>query len=623
MIYRYILILFSLTICFPIFSQVSTDLAKKAEKIFPDDNLVLTGSSINITFKTTKKDQLVAIAEYTDSFISLNNQQSFPYALFYDEFSSIKSFNTGVQVEDTYYQSEDIFHSDTRMKYSVLDLKGYGRVKQVSAKKQFNDLRYLTNFYLTQIHPCLYREINVEVPRGMDIEILGFHLEENNVEYKTSQGKNGTVHSYVVRNIPSYSNESGLPGNSHIYPHILVLTKSYSVGSTRKKLFNTTADQYKWYRSLVTKIDNQNKQLKSLVTELTKDAQSDKEKLENIFYWVQDHIRYIAFEDGIAGFKPEACQKVFADKYGDCKGMANLMKEMLILAGFDARLCWIGTKSILYDYSIPSLAVDNHMICALKYKGTYIYLDATEKFINIDSYAERIQGQDALIEDGERYIIEKVPITNAEKNKQIFDLDLEINEKELTGKLAAKFNGESKSSIRYSMSNTKSEKLEDAAQSYLAYGQSNVLINDVQIENFNQKSKESNIFGNIKLSEFISKFGSEVYVYLDPYKLYNKSSIKKERKHDYWFPYKINEEVNVDLKVPSGYAINSLPEALNIENEEFKIKGNYVQENNVIKYRFSISLLKAKISKKNISEWNQANSKLDNFYDQPIIISKQ
>ena len=52
-------------------------------------------------------------------------------------------------------------------------------------------------------------------------------------------------------------------------------------------------------------------QLKSKVTELTAKAKTDEEKIKNIYYWVQDNIRYIAFEDGIAGFKPDDSQNVF------------------------------------------------------------------------------------------------------------------------------------------------------------------------------------------------------------------------------------------------------------------------------------------------------------------------
>ncbi|MEI9945444.1 MAG: transglutaminase-like domain-containing protein [Chitinophagaceae bacterium] len=98
-----------------------------------------------------------------------------------------------------------------------------------------------------------------------------------------------------------------------------------------------------------------------------------KKRSKRFFNWVQHNIRYIAFEDGIAGFKPAKANDVLNKKYGDCKGMANLTRGLLQALGFDARLCWIGTNYIAYDYSTPSMAVDNHMICALIYNGKKIF----------------------------------------------------------------------------------------------------------------------------------------------------------------------------------------------------------------------------------------------------------
>ena len=58
----------------------------------------------------------------------------------------------------------------------------------------------------------------------------------------------------------------------------------------------------------------------------------------------------------------------------------------------DARLTWIGTRSIPYDYTIPSLAVDNHMICTVFLGEEKYFLDATEEYVGFGDYAYRIQG---------------------------------------------------------------------------------------------------------------------------------------------------------------------------------------------------------------------------------------
>ena len=88
-------------------------------------------------------------------------------------------------------------------------------------------------------------------------------------------------------------------------------------------LFESVKDLYAWYRSICDSTGNDATTLKNKVNELTAGKKTDIEKIESIFYWVQDNIRYIAYEDGYSGYVPASAQDVLAKKYGDCKGMLN------------------------------------------------------------------------------------------------------------------------------------------------------------------------------------------------------------------------------------------------------------------------------------------------------------
>ena len=184
--------------------------------------------------------------------------------------------------------------------------------------------------------------------------------------------------------------------------------------------------------------------------DITKGITNDMDKVKAIYQWVQENIRYIAFEDGMAGFRPEKAQSVLAKKYGDCKGMANLTKNLLTALGFDARLCWIGTDHIAYDYSTPSLAVDNHMICGLVYQHKLYFLDATESYIGFGQYAQRIQGRQVLIENGDGYLLQRVPVMGYEQNAEVrSQYDLHIEGAALAGKVQQVWKGENKEDILF------------------------------------------------------------------------------------------------------------------------------------------------------------------------------
>lgn len=91
--------------------------------------------------------------------------------------------------------------------------------------------------------------------------------------------------------------------------------------------------------------NNEPEKLRPALAKIIANNTNDVDKIKAIYYWVQDKIRYIAYEDGYSGYIPASAQEVLANKYGDCKGMANLLTELLKLAGYDARL---QKKSIIH-----------------------------------------------------------------------------------------------------------------------------------------------------------------------------------------------------------------------------------------------------------------------------------
>lgn len=384
---------------------------KLKEKFDKDDNVAIINSNETVTFGINKKTEKVTVKhKIEEDLINLDDRADIQKYYFYDGQSKITTFEILYKnkrrapffVKDEAYTSQGLFHNDSRVKHISIDfpLKGY-KYKSILIE-EIADVKYFTKLYFNSEFPIENKKITIVVPDWLEIELKEINFSDHNIEHKVEVNtkQNSKTHTFILTNIPAKSKNNSAPGPTYVYPHILILPKSFINNSQKNILFNETKDLYNWYKSLVNELKNENKTFKSTVSDLTKDTKSDLEKIKNIYYWVQDNIRYIAFEDGIAGFKPDEASNVFNKKYGDCKGMANLTKQMLIEANFDARLVWIGTKRIAYDYSTPNLSVDNHMICAIIKDGKTTFLDATEKYNPFGEYAYRIQGKEALIENG-------------------------------------------------------------------------------------------------------------------------------------------------------------------------------------------------------------------------------
>lgn len=622
-----------------LFSQKALDptaediqLAKSLREKYSKDDVAVLESKENITFELNKSDAKVVVKNSVrEVLMNINHRADINKYEFYDSESSIESFilkyrnqkNTGFTLKDQFYKDNDLFYNDARVKYMDVDfpVQGYSYIYEL--EKKYNDVKYFTSLYFNDEFPVIKKEITVTVPDWLNLELKEFNFDGNTIsKTKTRDDRNGTtIYTYVMENVDAFYKEKKAPGRSYIYPHVLVIAKSFKHRDKETMLFNSTADLYKWYKSLVDSMKDDTSLLAAKVKELTASAKTDEEKIKNIYYWVQDNIRYIAFEDGIAGFKPDEAQNVFEKRYGDCKGMANLSKQMLKLAGFDARLTWIGTKHILYDYTTPSLAVDNHMICTLFYKGKTYFIDGTEKYNSFGEDAERIQNKEVMIEDGDKFIIKKVPASGSELNKEIYNAKLIVDNDKLSGSCSKTYSGESKTEFLNIFNSFENNKKGETLEKYLSGNDKNITAKNIKTSDLKNRDLKLSLNYDLDVQNKVSKFDNDIFIdlaYMDEYKNFE----FKDRKTNYELNYKTNYESNVVLAIPDGYKLSKLPESLNVNEEDFSALISFKQVGKEIVYKKQFVFKNAVVKKTDMAKWNDFNKNLKTIYNQQIIFTK-
>ncbi|HEX5154163.1 MAG TPA: transglutaminase domain-containing protein [Parafilimonas sp.] len=598
-----------------------------------DSNIVITSSKEVYEFVWDKPSNSVQVKESLNITYRCNEFRStLPVVEFYNDKMIIDAVDFSVDGKKpkdvkpvySYYQVDDYFYSDAHICYFPLLLDKKGSIAEVDFQKTIQDPRYLTNIYFDEMYPVASKQVVFKVPKWMRIELKEMNFDGYSIS--TTKGYDSKtdedIYTFTANNIEARNNEKSCPGPTYIYPHILVISKEANPAGATITFFKSTADQYAWYRSILKNLSSNATIIKGKADELTAGKTADMDKVKAIFYWVQNNIRYIAFEDGIAGFLPDKAEEVMRKKYGDCKGMANLTKELLKAEGFDARLCWLGTNHIAYDYSTPSLAVDNHMICALMYKGKTYFLDATENYLGLDDYAERIQGRQILIEDGDKYILTHVPLETYAQNLDSEKRVLAINGAELNGTVNENWKGEEKEYILYQLNYIKKDKSQDALKRYLADGNADYKITDLKTSDLDDIEGDLTATYSVTHSNIVTSFGKDFYVDLDFKKELNGSDFDtSKRKLDYLFPYKTHVERITELTVPAGYKISSVPPDLSVKNNNYEFNITYTQQSNKIIYHKSIILKSTQIAKINFKQWNDDIAKLTEAYNQQIVLT--
>jgi transglutaminase-like putative cysteine protease len=614
-----------------VFCQDYPKMARDLQARYKDDEALVLQSSYTYEFSKGAKAPIKVTLNKTEKLLSLRYNETIHQTEWYDQNSQIEKFYASSSLKQKLdegnkfcglYTSEGLFYDDGKFCTLQLKLKELGEVWDVTSVKRIDDAKYLTTVYFQENYPANEKKLTFVVPQDIDIELREFYLTDYSITKteKTDGGKK--VIEYIAKDLKPQKNEDLARGSQYSNPHVLVILKSVTQNGKKTNVLSSPQDLYAWYSSLVGQLKPNQQAFKTTVNALLQEKKTDEEKIKAIYYWVQDNIRYIAFEDGIAGFKPSEAQDVFEKRYGDCKGMANLTKEMLKVAGYDARLTWIGTRRIMYDHSYPTLAANNHMICTVLLNGKKYYLDATEKYIPFGENAARIQDRSVMIEDGDKFIIDKVAVSAKKADADQRVMKATINGDNLIGNIQVNVTGEAKKNFLYAYHYTKSEKRDEYVSDFISSGNKNVKTSGLTLPDLNERSGPLNLNCEVVFSGAVSSFNNEYYIDLDPSKSFKNWTIKDTRQSDIDFGERIYKKTSIELAIPAGFTVSHLPEKVDINDPEFSFSMQYAQVGSKIIYTKEISIPDGIIKKKSFPRWNDAIKKLAEGYENQLILKK-
>jgi transglutaminase-like putative cysteine protease len=626
------------SVCWDVYAQPDSKhaLAAALRTKYPQEEVAALKMGVEIEFGIDAETSKAVAYQTTEiRLISLTAGCLLNYSEFYDDQSEVERVEVlqesgkpyDVFVKDAYYQQAGIFYSDARQKVFSLSFPSQDYVLTLRIKKKYKDIRYFTTLYMSESFPVAGYSVRFVVPDYVRVDFAEFNFErleglEKRSVYNDKLGQLEVEYraSYLM---PLLNQGAGLAGTSYLYPHILLLPKYYMSKGVRRVIFNTTDDLYKWYQLLAEKVKVVSPEVLAQATLLTAGVSSPLEKAKILYYWVQDNIRYVAFEDGLAGFKPSAGEDVLKNKYGDCKGMANLTKQLLTSVGLDARLAWIGTKRVAYKHNMPTLAVDNHMICVLLLDGKRYYLDATEGFTPLGRNAFRIQGREVLVENGTSYTLDTIPNDLPEHNAQVISQKLVVQGTQLTGSVHYRFAGECRNNFVGGLRNIQSDKLDESIRTYLSSDSKYYKVFQLNHTELGDRDKPLELWYETGIGNAVSDFGEELYIDLDHYKDFGKFYIENEQLYDYYFPHPIYQETSTSLELPTNYTAQFLPDDFVVKSKSFIFDVRYQVFDDKIIYHKKIVIPNGIIPKQEISLWNETITRLTSFYNSQVVLQKQ
>ncbi|MEW7279167.1 DUF3857 domain-containing protein [Aquimarina sp. 2201CG1-2-11] len=592
-------------------------------------DISLKDNEIHITQEVFEEDLYLGAAATYGSKRSIN------YSSFF-EIESVEAtsllYQNGkynkIEVKDFIEKDEmdQSFYDDTKSINFIYPNLEPGSKSTLKYKEVIKNPRFLNSFYFADFKPIIKNKVTISVDKEIDLRFKEFNTKGVPISFSESEKKGKRIYSWEAENVKEYDLDANAPNYRNSFPHVIPIITSYTYKDKQVKIQEDVSDLYKWYYSLVKDIntDDANEELKKIVHILTKDKQTDFEKVKAIYYWVQENIKYIAFEYALGGFIPREANDVFNKKYGDCKDNSSILYKMLEVANLKGNLTWIGTRSIPYKYNeVPTPVVDNHMILTYIDGDKTYFLDATGRYIPIDMPSPFIQGKEALISKGEKdFVIKEVPVMEAKRNTLIDSTIIKIEDKTVIGTGHLTLSGYTKIDFFNTFEEKKKEaNLKEAYTYELRKGNNKFLIDDFKEINKYDYDNDFEVTYSFNINDYVNSLDDETYINLNLNRE-ELSSIKskEDRKTAREYRYKSNVKYITTLEIPDNKIVDYVPEEFKVSNDFFSCSISYTKKNRAVVYELLINYDFILLTLEQQKELNKLIKKVEKNFKEVIIL---
>ena len=534
--------------------------------------------------------------------------------VFYGEFISLDNISGHGQKQYTNVTPENVFYDDTKACTVQGEISKKGKTSSTSFERTFKDIKYFTRVYLLEEYFIQHKTLTITIPK----KLAGYRLKEMNFEgYNIQVAHESTptdeVYRYTMTNCNRMKEDAQMPPSSSVYPYLLIIGPFADVNAL-----------YSWSMKMAD-VDCNIPNLQSLLAEINKTSKTPEDRISNTYRWVQDNIRYIAYEAGIAGHRPDTPAEVLRKRYGDCKGMALLLTTLLKAQGFDARWTDIGTEEIPFKMSdVPTLAGADHVICTLLYKGKTYFIDATCKHIPYTYTPQGIQGSQAMIANGDRPRLEIVPVRKPDESIDSLSYNYQLQGDALVGTATYMTRGDMKEWFMSVSDNVGSKHNDDLLANNLNSDAHNMMVSDVKWVDDDPRHEWGKFTGKVVNKPAVQQADGELYIEMNPHNnLFDARIDTTQRTHDYYLPVRCNVVRQAVLTIPAGYRVDYLPSSATFNTPEGTLTCRFVQNGNVITFHQKMQINHRQIPLKNIPQWNDALRKWTDACNEQVVLKRR
>jgi hypothetical protein len=532
-----------------------------------------------ITILNENADMYAGFSEYYDKLHEIKNIEGTLYDANGKELKKLKNR----QVLDLSGSDDNNLIDDNRVKAHHFFHKTYPYTVQYEVEIKYNGTLFFPS-WIPREHEHFavqYSSITITTPLSYSVRNRSFNYSGEPVVATGNRSKSTT---WEARELPAIEDEFAAPGWYERNTAVFFGPTDFEIEKHKGSM--TSWEEFgKFVYNLKEGKDRLPEKVRQLVHDITDHLSDDRQKVAKLYEYLQKNTRYISIQLGIGGWQPFDARYVAEKAYGDCKALTNYMYSLLKEAGIASfyTLVKAGRKANMVLPDFPSQQF-NHVILFVPVRNDTIWLECTSQTLPAGYLSDFTADRYALAitEQGGKLV--RTPRYGLKENLEVRRIQAVLKEDATLNIHANTQYGGLQQDYYHNMINSLSgekirewlqERLDFATYHIVKYGYTEtrntvpVVDESLQIEVSNYATitgKRLFIVPNI-MTRSTSKLPADV-----------------ERKNDLEMGFAYRDIDTVEIELPAGYTIESLPKEASIHTNFGKYTSSVKMEGNKLFY---------------------------------------
>lgn len=478
-------------------------------------------------------------------------------------------------------EKKDFFEEKTAEGYTTAKFTfpeiQVGSIIEYSYVLQTKDWVRIPTWYFQEDIPVRLSEFVLYIPEFLEFVVLsrGRVLDRNEQSMESGIGIRNRKYILAVKDAPALKEESFITTMTDYIAHVIFQISGVVESGLRKPYLSdwtTVAKQLLEDESFGKRIDRKANfnDAYDKVAPLVAAAKMPEEKIKTIYHFVLNHIKW----DGTYGiYQSEPLNKVFELKKGDVAGANLLLIGLLKAFGFDAKPLLISTRGHGQPIELyPILSQFNYVLAHVKLNDKVQLLDATNTQRPMGLTAvSALNNKGWLLDPTKPEWVDIVPARSI--STRMFNLTLE-EEGKAGGKLVSAYDGYAALEVRERLTKQQdpqstNETSDSEGDEDVSATLTNMEYDSVAIKNLDDPYKALGFTAKVSIPEGATVNGDFIYVNPVLHPAFDENPFKQTvREYPVDIPYPFSHRYILNLTIPEGYAIEQLPEQVNLNLPE-------------------------------------------------------